>query len=88
MSVEPGFGGQKFMPQVLDKAREIARNLRSDQILSIDGGIGLSTIGEAAAAGVKMFVAGSSIFDTPDYRLAMEELRQAAVGAAVSAKLE
>jgi ribulose-phosphate 3-epimerase len=88
MSVQPGFGGQKFMPEVLTKARQLADQMHPDQILSIDGGIGLKTISAAAAAGVQLFVAGSSVFDEPDYRTALEDLRRAAVGAAVSAVSE
>lgn len=88
MSVEPGFGGQKFMPVSLDKLRRLAPLLGSDRLLSIDGGIGHETIPAAAAAGANQFVVGSAIFDTPDYRQAIENLHLAAVGAAVSANSE
>jgi ribulose-phosphate 3-epimerase len=85
MSVEPGFGGQKFKPETLAKARELAHRMRPDQMLSIDGGIGLDTISAVADAGVNLFVAGSSIFDTPDYRTSIEDLRSSAVRAAETA---
>ncbi len=88
MSVEPGFGGQKFIPASLDKVRRLASAIGSDRLLSIDGGIDLDTIPAAAAAGVTQFVVGSAIFDTPDYRQAIDQLHLAAVGAAVSAKSE
>jgi ribulose-phosphate 3-epimerase len=88
MSVEPGFGGQEFMPKTLDKVRRLAPLMRGERLLSIDGGIGPATIGVAAAAGAAEFVAGSAIFDAPDYRAAMETLRQAASGAAVPANAE
>ena len=70
MSVNPGFGGQKFMPEVLPKmqrAREVAGD---DLLISVDGGVAAGTIGQCAAAGAEIFVAGSSIFDQDDYRVA------------------
>jgi ribulose-phosphate 3-epimerase len=88
MSVEPGFGGQKFMPAALDKVRRLAAVIGTQQLLSIGGGIDLDTIPAAAAAGATQFVVGSAIFDTPDYRQAIDQLHLAAVGAAVSAKSE
>jgi len=88
MSVEPGFGGQKFMPQVLDKVRRLAPLMKGERLLSIDGGIGPETIGVAAASGAAEFVVGSAIFDAPDYRVAMERMHQAAAGAAVPANAE
>ena len=70
MSVNPGFGGQKFIPGTLDKLREAralieacGRNIR----LEVDGGVNLKNIGEIAAAGADTFVAGSAIFNAPDY---------------------
>ncbi|WP_010587293.1 ribulose-phosphate 3-epimerase [Schlesneria paludicola] len=78
MSVEPGFGGQKFMPQVLDKARTIRAKMPKEALLSIDGGIAAPTIGSAAAAGCQVFVAGSAIFDEQDYGAAMTHLIQSA----------
>ena len=78
MSVEPGFGGQKFMPEVLQKARHLRELMPKQSLLSIDGGIDPTTIGSAAAAGVQIFVAGSSIFDESDYKWAIENLRNVA----------
>lgn len=74
MSVEPGFGGQKFMPEVLEKTRVIKSRLPASSRLSIDGGIGRSTIRSAAEAGVDIFVAGSALFDETDYGAAIQEL--------------
>ncbi|MCA9086223.1 MAG: ribulose-phosphate 3-epimerase [Planctomycetaceae bacterium] len=74
MSVNPGFGGQKFMPDVLPKVRQ-ARELAGERLLiSMDGGIAEKTIGQCAAAGTDIFVAGSSIFDFEDYRRAADQL--------------
>jgi ribulose-phosphate 3-epimerase len=75
MSVVPGFSGQKFMPEVLPKAREIKRRLRPDQRLEIDGGIHADTIAGARDAGVDWFVVASAIFDRPDRAAAIAELR-------------
>jgi ribulose-phosphate 3-epimerase len=75
MSVVPGFGGQKFMPQVLPKVREVRKRLRPDQRLEIDGGIHEATIAIAREAGVDWFVVGSGIFDHSDRAAAIRELR-------------
>lgn len=83
MSVEPGFGGQKFMPQVLDKARFLKSRMSPQTLLSIDGGIAAPTIGSAAAAGCQVFVAGSSIFGQPDYKSEISELQRIASASAV-----
>ena len=79
MSVQPGFGGQKFMPHVLDKVRKFKEVVRPDALLSIDGGIGKWTINEAARAGVDMFVAGTSVFDAVNYAERIKLLRRLAV---------
>ena len=69
MSVEPGFGGQKFMPDMLEKVRQLA-DLRADQgytyEIEIEGGIGLSNVEQVIAAGVDIVVAGSAVFGAPD----------------------
>jgi len=78
MSVNPGFGGQKFIPDVVGKIREARAAGGSDLIISVDGGIGKSTIGVCAEAGCDVFVAGSSVFDQPCYKSAIAELRQLA----------
>src|SRR5699024_3365918 len=65
MSVEPGFGAQKFMPEVLDKVRALRARIDAEgleTLIEIDGGIGPETAAEAAAAGVDVYVAGSSVF--------------------------
>ena len=70
MSVNPGFGGQKFIPSALDKlrqARKIIEHSGHDIRLEIDGGVKVDNIGEIAAAGADTFVAGSAIFGSEDY---------------------
>jgi len=76
MSVVPGFSGQKFMPEVLPKARDVKKRLRADQRLEIDGGIHVGTIEQARDAGVDWFVVASAIFDRPDRAGAIAELRE------------
>ncbi len=80
MSVQPGFGGQNFIPEVLVKLRELKAQVSPETILSIDGGIGLKTIGESYAAGARLFVAGSSVFDETDYGKAIGDLEKVAIG--------
>lgn len=78
MSVQPGFGGQAFIADVLPKAARLRDLVAPETWISIDGGIGLETIGDAAAAGVQLFVAGSSVFDQPDYATAIWSLESRA----------
>ncbi|AIG64081.1 ribulose-phosphate 3-epimerase [Corynebacterium atypicum] len=88
MSVEPGFGGQSFMPEQLEKVRTLraeAARRGLDLTIEIDGGINLETIGAAAAAGVDAFVAGSAVYKSADPAAAVEELRAAAASAAAEA---
>ncbi|MCP2199150.1 ribulose-phosphate 3-epimerase [Lentzea flava] len=84
MSVEPGFGGQKFMADVLEKVRT-ARHLvdtgHLKLLVEIDGGINADTIEQAAQAGVDCFVAGSAVYDAADPGKAVEALRAQAAGA-------
>ncbi|MGZ4150784.1 MAG: ribulose-phosphate 3-epimerase [Acidimicrobiia bacterium] len=84
MSVHPGFGGQAFIPEVLDKVRE-ARALVDERgfavELEIDGGINLKTAPLAAAAGADILVAGSAVFGAPDTAAAARAIRAAAWGA-------
>jgi len=75
MSVVPGFSGQKFMPEVLPKAREVKKRLAAHQRLEMDGGLHAQTIGAARDAGVDWFVVASAIFDQPDRAAAIAELR-------------
>ena len=83
MSVWPGFGGQAFIPDVLEKVRVLRERLKPEQRLEIDGGIDPTTIEEAVAAGADTLVAGSAIFGQPDPISAMHELeRLAAVAVA------
>ncbi|MCL4120056.1 UNVERIFIED_CONTAM: hypothetical protein GTU68_027560 [Idotea baltica] len=78
MSVEPGFGGQSFIPAALDKIKAVRKIVSPETIVSVDGGIGISTIRDTAMAGANLFVAGSSIFDMPDYVTAIADLHQLA----------
>ena len=80
MSVNPGFGGQKFMPEVVSKIEAARAVGGSDLIISVDGGIGRTTIAQCAAAGCDVFVAGSSVFDEPCYSAAIAELQEIATG--------
>ena len=78
MSVNPGFGGQSFIPGALDKLREVRRRIDAsgrDIRLEIDGGVKADNIGEIAAAGADAFVAGSAIFNAPDYREVIAAMR-------------
>lgn len=84
MSVEPGFGGQGFMPEVLDKVREARRLVDTGHLtllVEIDGGINADTIEQAAEAGVDCFVAGSAVYDAADPGAALERLRAQAARA-------
>jgi ribulose-phosphate 3-epimerase len=79
MSVNPGFGGQKFIPSTLDKlqqARQLIDSSGFDIKLQVDGGVGVHNIGEIAAAGADTFVAGSAIFSQPDYAEVIAKMRQ------------
>jgi len=78
MSVNPGFGGQKFIPHTLDKirrVRELLDNVGANVRLEVDGGIGVQNIAEVAAAGADTFVAGSAIFSKQDYRETIAQMR-------------
>jgi ribulose-phosphate 3-epimerase len=80
MSVNRGFGGQSFIPATLDKLREARRRIDAsgrDIRLEIDGGVGPKNIGEIAAAGADTFVAGSAIFNQPDYAAVIGDMRAA-----------
>ena len=78
MSVNPGFGGQAFIPQTLDKLRAAKAMIDSsgrDIRLEVDGGVGVANIAEVARAGADMFVAGSAIFSQPDYAAVIAKMR-------------
>ena len=84
MSVNPGFGGQAFIPSTLDKLRAVRSKINATGKairLEIDGGVKADNIGEIAAAGADTFVAGSAIFNAPDYAEVISRMR-----AAVAAK--
>jgi ribulose-phosphate 3-epimerase len=78
MSVNPGFGGQKFIPEALNKLRTVRSRIDRtgrDIWLEIDGGVKVDNIAEIARAGADTFVAGSAIFDTADYAETMRAMR-------------
>ena len=78
MSVNPGFGGQQFIPATLDKLRHARQRIQASGRaikLEIDGGVKVDNIAEIAAAGADMFVAGSAIFSQPDYAEVIAQMR-------------
>ncbi|MGL4615588.1 MAG: ribulose-phosphate 3-epimerase [Shewanella sp.] len=78
MSVNPGFGGQSFIPSTLDKLRQVRARIDAsgfDIRLEVDGGVKVDNIAQIAAAGADMFVAGSAIFGQPDYKAVVDEMR-------------
>jgi len=78
MSVNPGFGGQKFIPSALDKLRQARRIIDASGLdirLEIDGGVKVDNIGDIAAAGADTFVAGSAIFGSEDYATTIAAMR-------------
>ncbi|NAW66261.1 ribulose-phosphate 3-epimerase [Photobacterium halotolerans] len=78
MSVNPGFGGQSFIPHTLDKLRQVRERIEASGRairLEIDGGVKVENIREIAQAGADMFVAGSAIFGQPDYKTVIDEMR-------------
>jgi ribulose-phosphate 3-epimerase len=84
MSVNPGFGGQKFIPGALAKIAEVRRRVtasRRDVRVEIDGGIKVDNIAAAAQAGADMFVAGSAIFGSKDYAATISAMRAALASA-------
>lgn len=86
MSVNPGFGGQQFIPHSLNKVRQLVERRADENLhfrIEIDGGMGLDTIGDVVRAGVDIVVAGTSIFHAPSPKEALLQLRQAASLAAV-----
>ena len=76
MSVEPGYAGQAFMPEVLEKVSRL-RELKPSLDIEIDGGISKDTIKEARDAGVNVFVAGTAIFGQTDRKKAIDDLKHA-----------
>jgi len=83
MSVNPGFGGQQFIPGVLDKLRAVRQRIDAsgrEVRLEIDGGVKVDNIGEISRAGADMFVAGSAVFGSKDYRATIAAMRAAIKG--------
>jgi ribulose-phosphate 3-epimerase len=78
MSVNPGFGGQRFIPYILDKLRAVRSRIDAsgrDVWLEVDGGIRVDNIADCARAGADTFVSGSAIFSTPDYKATIAAMR-------------
>ena len=78
MSVNPGFGGQTFIPATLDKLRQVRQIIDDSDYsirLEVDGGVGIDNIAEIASAGADMFVAGSAIFNSKDYATTVAAMR-------------
>jgi ribulose-phosphate 3-epimerase len=86
MSVNPGFGGQSFIPSALDKIRALRRQITQRGLateLEVDGGVKIDNIREVVAAGADVLVAGSAVFNTDDYAATITALRQNAVSTTV-----
>jgi ribulose-phosphate 3-epimerase len=84
MTVNPGFGGQAFLPEMLPKLRRlraICRDRGLAPVIEVDGGENVATVGQAAAAGATAIVAGSAIFGAKDYRAAIAAIRASAAAA-------
>jgi ribulose-phosphate 3-epimerase len=82
MSVNPGFGGQKFIPASLDKLREVRKRIDAhakqagrEVLLEVDGGVKVDNIAAVARAGADTFVAGSAIFGAQDYKATIDAMR-------------
>ncbi len=84
MTVEPGYGGQKFMPQMLEKIAVLRGKMRDDQRLEVDGGIDAATACLCADRGADVFVAGESIFGSKNIAAAVNDLRASAGGSGAS----
>ena len=85
MSVNPGFGGQSFIPSALEKIEQLRHRIDDKGYtvdIEVDGGIKLDNIAAVAAAGANVFVSGSGVFGTPDYAATIRELRRRAEAAA------
>jgi len=83
MSVNPGFGGQRFIPSALEKikkARQMIDKIGADVSIEVDGGVKLENIGEVASAGADIFVSGSGVFGTKDYKETIQEMKRIITG--------
>jgi len=81
MTVNPGFGGQEFIPSVLPKIKRLREKINEKGIgvdIEVDGGVNINTISKVAQAGGNIFVAGNAVFTTPDYGKTISELRRLA----------
>lgn len=81
MTVNPGFGGQAFIPQVVPKIRALADEIRRRSLtvdIAVDGGVATDTAAVVAEAGANVLVAGNAVFKAPDYRVAIESIRSSA----------
>ena len=78
MTVEPGYGGQAFIKEMLERIAAVRRRLRDDQRLEVDGGVNLETIRQCSRHGADVFVAGADVFGAPDVAARVRELQQAA----------
>jgi len=79
MSVNPGFGGQSFIDNTIEKARQLKKMIQTkglSTLIQIDGGVNETTIREISAAGVDVFVAGSAIFGSNDYQRTIKNLKE------------
>ena len=79
MSVNPGFGGQRFIPSALEKikkARQMVDKIGANVSIEVDGGVKLENIGEVASAGADIFVSGSGVFGTKDYKKTIQEMKR------------
>lgn len=79
MSVNPGFGGQSFIPSTLEKLAEVKQRIEAsgrEIKLQVDGGVKVDNIAAIANAGADMFVAGSAIFNQPDYKVVIDQMRK------------
>jgi ribulose-phosphate 3-epimerase len=79
MSVNPGFGGQAFIPNSVNKIDALRKNIQErglSVLIEVDGGVNEKTIAKVAAAGADVFVAGSAIFGSQDYQATIQSLRQ------------
>jgi ribulose-phosphate 3-epimerase len=87
MSVNPGFVGQSFIPNTLEKTRRLKQminDINPSVLIQIDGGVNLSTIADISGAGADVFVAGSAVFGSSDYAKTISEMKQKAGQAAPS----
>jgi ribulose-phosphate 3-epimerase len=79
MSVNPGFGGQAFIPNSINKIKALRNHIQErglSVLIEVDGGVNEKTIAQVAAAGADVFVAGSAIFGSKDYQTTIQSLRQ------------